>query len=457
MADAFWTIEGLRAVTGGTITARRAAANDTHGVSIDTRTLKPGQVFAAMVGSRTDGHDHVGQAAERGASIALVERDAVDAPANLGMVRVESVADALVAMARAWRRQLVGTRVIVVTGSNGKTTTTRLIDAVLGQAMRGTCSIKSFNNRLGVPITVLNARRGDAYLICEIGMNAPGEIAELTGIVDPDIGVITSVGRAHLEGVGSIEGVAREKASLLTSMRDGTVRIAPAPCAVLDPFVDALAGLVRVGTSDADVTVEIVDAAATGVRFAISGIAEPLHVPLLGEHNGNNAAMAAVVGRRCGLDDEAIRAGLEAVENEPMRLQAESVAGVLLLNDAYNANPESMRAGLRVLADVAGGRRRVAVLGTMHELGAESDELHRDIGAFAREHRLADVVIAVEGSASQIAAGFGEGASVVSDSTDDAMATIAGMIQPNDAVLLKGSRRVGLERIAQHLRAGAPA
>ncbi|MEO0715782.1 MAG: Mur ligase family protein [Planctomycetota bacterium] len=279
----------------------------------------------------------------------------------------------------------------------------------------------------------------------------------MAGIVDPDIGVITSVGRAHLEGVGSIEGVAREKASLLTSMRDGTVRIAPAPCAVLDPFVDALAGLVRVGTSDADVTVEIVDAAATGVRFAISGIAEPLHVPLLGEHNGNNAAMAAVVGRRCGLTDAAIRAGLKAVENEPMRLQAEPVAGVLLLNDAYNANPESMRAGLRVLADVAGGRRRVAVLGTMHELGAESDELHRDIGAFAREYRLADVVIAVEGSASQIAAGFGEGASVVSDSTDDAMATIAGMIQPNDAVLLKGSRRVGLERIAQHLRAGAPA
>lgn len=457
MADAFWTIEGLRAVTGGTIVARPGVAHDTRGVSIDSRTLKPGQVFAAMVGTRTDGHEHLASAAQGGATIALIERDVSEPPAGLGLVRVASVGDALVAMARAWRRQLVGTRVVAVTGSNGKTTTTRLIDAVLGQTMRGTRSVKSFNNRLGVPITVLNARRGDAYLICEIGMNAQGEIAELAGIVDADIGVVTSVGRAHLEGVGSLEGVAREKASLLTSMREGTVRIAPSPCEVIDPFVDGLGGLVRVGAAGADVSVDILEASAEGVRFAISGIAEPLHVPLLGEHNGQNAAMAAVVGRRCGLGDAAIRAGLADVSNEPMRLQAEVVAGVLLVNDAYNANPESMRAGLRVLADVAGGRRRVAVLGTMHELGDESDHLHREIGAFAREQGLADIVIAVGASSQSVADGFGGGARAMPDADNATIADIASMIEPGDAVLLKGSRRVGLERVAAHLRSGAPA
>ncbi|MEM8757212.1 MAG: UDP-N-acetylmuramoyl-tripeptide--D-alanyl-D-alanine ligase [Planctomycetota bacterium] len=459
------TPEFVRSATGGRIVARGDAPGPIRGVSIDTRSLTPGQVFVAIPGERSDGHTFLPQAAAQGAPLAIVERD-VEHPAGLTVIRVGSCRRALVALAKAYRRELRSVRVVGVTGSNGKTTTVRLIDAVLGGSLRGSASIKSFNNELGVPLTVLNASPGDQYLVCEIGMSTPGEIRRLAAIARPHVAVVTSIGHAHLGGLGSIDAIMREKLSLLLELEPGGLGIVhDDPVIEIPPGVDA-DGVIRFGTSEnAAVRVaEIaIDRVATRFELADGG---RFRLSLLGKHNALNAAAAIAVGRRFGLDDAAIAAGLAAARGPAMRLDRATIDGIDVINDAYNANPESVKAAVLGFADFAPEPgRRVLVLGSMLELGELSEALHRSVGEAVaetvREGRGPAVVVLVGDEAGVMAPALREilpdRAVVCLDSVGDGSA-VAEMLKPGDAVLLKASRSVALERVVEALRgSSAPA
>lgn len=454
----FWKPDTLRSVVAGAwVTRPGERAHDPFGVTIDSRTTRPGQVFFALPGENTDGHRFVTHAVRAGCALAIVERTDIDLPTDIGVIRVDSAVEALGRLASAYRRSAPSLRVVAVTGSCGKTTTVRLIDAVLSQRLRGSASIKSFNNAIGVPLTLLNARPSDNYVVCEVGTNHPGEIEPLARMCEPDVAVITNIGRAHLEGLGGVEGVAMEKASLLTHLRPTGLAFVPAECPHLRPHLRKLdrERIVTIGVGpEADLRVTEVRGATGGIHFSLNDRVK-FETPLLGEHNALNAAVAVGVGRRLGLRDEEIRDGLKSVQGPEMRGQLLRVGPVQVINDAYNANPDSMLAGLKTLAGWDGARR-VAVVGDMLELGEASRDEHRLLGEWLGASARFDLVILVGGLAHEAyepaLRGLGPGRVHHFDRLDDRTgAAVSRLIEPGDVVLLKASRRVGLERLVTEL------
>lgn len=473
MSGGFWEAETLRAVTGGRWVVPPAAGVAIHGASIDSRSCKPGHVFFALRGERTDGHLYVEAAAAAGAALAVVDRPGTLPEGTLsniegrcGVLAVEDVAGALLALGAACRRSMAGTTVVSVGGSNGKTTTTRLIESVLSTTLRGTASPKSFNNAIGVPLTLLNARPGDRFVVCEVGTNAPGEIATLARVVRPDVAVLTSIGREHLEGLGDLAGVAREETAVLGSLSAGGVAVVNGDSPHLAAMGQALvalcgAAMITYGESaSATVRMDRVTTNDTGVSVRLSGFAAELRVPLLGRHNAWNAAAAAIVGRRLGVPDDAIVQGMAAAKGPDWRMQRVEVAvpggRAVIVNDAYNANPESMRAALETFADLTRssgrGGRRVVVLGDMLELGPTSADLHDEVvGELARCEPDVAVFVGPGMVRAGKARGGWERAEWLPQSDRDAMGRIAGLVRAGDTVLLKGSRGMGLERVVGHL------
>lgn len=484
----FWTVDTIRQVLEGEWVAGPRELREPLGAAIDSRAVRAGQVFFALGGERTDGHLHASGAAANGASLVVIEDPARVPPGDLdriaaasGVLRVKSSADALLRLGAACRRAMGATRVVSIGGSNGKTTTTRLVAAALGAALRGTHSPKSFNNALGVPLTLLNARPGDDFVVCEVGTNAPGEIDALARVVAPDLAVITSLGREHLEGLKDLAGVAKEECAVLA-------HVAPKGTAIVGIDAPELAAAAReiaarrpdltlltFGTHpSADIRVTAVSCSLDGIRVTING-REEYRAPLLGRHNALNLAAAVGVARCFGLDPASIAAGLERVVGPEMRLQRQDAGGVLVINDAYNANPESMRAAISAFAEILGGSggeavaftgRRVGVLGDMLELGPAEADLHAEVGdaaaisgAFDEIHfvgpRSAHGAAAAELALSR-AAGNSPGLRACrvvrwADSSPVSCAGVAGSLRPGDAVLLKGSRGMGLERVVTAL------
>lgn len=458
-AASFWTHDSVRVAMGAVWATRPELLPQMRsGAAIDTRELQPGEVFFALRGDHTDGHRFLAQAADAGAAMAVIDDpDALDsAPDSLPVVRVGDTRAALGKLASSYRSTLGPVRVIAVTGSNGKTTTTRMIDACLSTTLRGHASRKSFNNDLGVPLTILGVRSGDQCLLCEVGANAPGEIEQLSRIIRPHVVVITNVGRAHLEGFGSIEGVASEKASLAEHLEPGGVVMLSADSEPLRPWRDRFERVLTFGTSpEADLRIGEVHQTIDGITFTLNE-REQFSLPMLGPHNALNAAAAIAVARRVGVDSEHAREGLAAFEPPPMRLALQRSGGLTIINDAYNANPDSMLAGLRTLKQVTpAGARRVAVLGDMLELGEHAEQAHREIADAIVREDLADLVIGVGPAASAMVAPLrATGLSVESLPTLDkaSISTILETLRPGDVVLLKGSRRTGLERVAEAWR-----
>ncbi|MEQ8769263.1 MAG: UDP-N-acetylmuramoyl-tripeptide--D-alanyl-D-alanine ligase [Phycisphaerales bacterium] len=457
----FWTHESIRTAAGARWLAPPPERIENHpaGVSIDTRTLAAGQVFVALAGERVDGHAYLEHAREAGASMALVEREDAALPDGLPVAVAPDGREALTRLARAYRAASPNLRVVGVTGSNGKTTTVRLIHAVLSGSRRGSASQKSYNNALGLPLTILNAGPSDQYVVCEMGMSTPGEIAALGRIAQPDVGVITSIGRAHLEALGSVEAIAREKASILEHVRGGGVGIVPAGVEVLERAIERIGSprLLRVGTDDAaDVRVTHVKTGARGVAFELNGRAA-FEVPLLGAHNAHNGAVAVAVGWRFGLDDDAIRAGLANARPVAGRLERVTLgprgAQIKVLNDSYNANPDSMLAAIGTLCEMKPGTggRRVAILGDMLELGDDRESAHAEIARAVAGARGIHAAVLV-GDAMRGAAGEAGGKATPGELASDADADrIAAMVEPGDVVLIKASRGVRLERVAEAL------
>ncbi len=460
------TLESIASALGGRwLSPPIDASAPAAGVSIDTRTLEAGEVFFAFRGECVDGREYLGRAHELGAAMGVVDK-APDGACPAGTLLVDDLRAALTALARSERQRRPDLRVVGVTGSNGKTTTTRLIESVLSTALRGRCSRKSFNNELGLPLTLLSAHADDEFVVCEMGTSSPGEIARLTSIARPDVAVITSIGRAHLEWLGSIEGVAREKSTIIEGLAPGGVAIVTDDSPQLDAALSGFAHVSaeRVGEREGSCwRISEIRSGACGVRFALAGVGE-LAIGSPGAHNARNGAIAAAVGVWFGLDAGTIRAGLASASAPEMRLGVETIrtpgGAITLINDAYNANPESVRSALRTLAsfEPAPGARRVAILGDMLELGAESDAEHAALfeGVCPGIHSF----IALGAAMSRGVGSLGRGTALggkEGEASDEAIARAASMVRPGDVVLLKGSRAMRLERVASALRSGAGA
>lgn len=494
----FWTPDNLRSCTGGSWLIRPPQIElpkdrpadmpppplhaPISGLSTDSRSIRPGQVFLALRGENHDGHGYLADAARAGAPVLIVD-DPASVPAGgfnppCGVLKVEETGKALLRIAAAYRSSLKRTKVIAVCGSNGKTTTTRLLDHLLGQTMRGTASVKSFNNAVGVPLTILSAKESDQYLICEVGTNAPGEIVQLAEVVRPDIAVITSIGREHLEGLGDLAGVAKEEAGVLDFIRPGGCAVVNADAPELAEHLRRVKTAITFGRSpEAQLRLtgasHVVDALGTpSLVFMVNDRLE-CRLPLVGEHNAVNALAALAVARRLGIDESKAGAALATAGGAEMRLQRIRIGGVTVFNDSYNANPDSMIAGIDTLLALreagAGDRtgRVVCVLGEMRELGAASDSAHRAVAQTlidrSRSGKRIDLVILV--GAGMVHArdaladtGWSPERTAYFPDADGARASqIAALLEPGDIVLVKGSRRVRLERVVQALGdAGTP-
>ncbi|HSL58972.1 MAG TPA: UDP-N-acetylmuramoyl-tripeptide--D-alanyl-D-alanine ligase [Acidimicrobiales bacterium] len=431
-----FTISQLAAATGGKIVAG-SADPAVAGASIDTRSLRPGQLFVAVVAER-DGHDFVPAAIDAGAGAALVSRPP-DPAWTVPVVRVDDTVAALRDLGRAARDRLDGA-VVGITGSVGKTTVKDLARSVLATAGSAHASVRSFNNDLGVPLTLVEAPDGVAAVVVEMGARGIGHIGSLCEYVRPTVGVVTRVAMAHNEFFGTIDDIAVGKGEMVE-------HLAPDEVAVLnagDPRVAAMASRTRarvltygVGVGDVRaVDVEVGDDLSLRFRVESPWGAVAVAPAVRGPQQVENATAAMAIGLAVGVSPEAAARGLAAAEVSPWRMEVDrTVAGAVVVNDAYNANPLAVRAALDALMALP-ARRRVAVLGTMAELGPFKADEHRAIGALVRE-------LGVEGWA---VAEADYGLPVVADL--DAAVDAVGPLGEGDVVLVKGSRVAGLERLA---------
>ncbi len=431
------------------------------GVSTDSRSVAAGELFVALAGPSFDGHDYVDAALAAGAAGAVVRRDFVPA-ADPGACRfpVDDTLRALGELAGAWRREH-SALVAAVTGSNGKTTTKEMLAAILGQRHREHKNQGNFNNLVGLPLTLLALEPSHTVCITEMGMNAAGEIARLTEIASPEVGVITNVGPAHLGSLGSLEAVAAAKTELFTGL-------SPAACAVVNlddpwlaPWAERLDCRVLTFGFGPRADCRAYDISAVGTRQAFSlqmpqGPAVRVRLAVPGRHNVANALAAAAAAWALGQGSQAIVAGLESFKPVKGRLNLSWVpGGPLLVNDTYNANPASLAGGLQALKDIASGRRMALILGDMLELGPEAGRLHHQAGAAAVGGGCR-VVLALGRFAGEVAAGArGAGLEAQSarafDDLDQLVQAALGLLGEGDVVLVKGSRSMGMERAVARL------
>lgn len=427
-------------------------------VTTDTRTARDGELFFAIRGERFDGHVFLPQAAQAGCASAVVCLDGEPRPETAdkfrgGVIGVTDSTKALGALASYHRRILPAT-VVAVTGSNGKTTVKRMIDHILAKRFVGACSPKSFNNQIGVPLTLLSAGAGDKYVICEIGSSGPGEVASLAAMVGPAVAVITNVGETHLEKLGTVERVAAEKASILGRLEDSGLAVVWADDHLLDRLARGYQKrMVTFGQADsADLRLTGYQPKGDRQRFEVNGRLW-VDLPVAGKHNALNGLAAMAVAQRFGFSQADAAEALGDFQGVEMRMQWLDCGQVTVINDAYNANPTSMLAAARVLSDVP-GRRRVLVAGDMGELGPASQQLHLRTGEQIARTRV-DLLIGVGPLGRYIAQGAAElGLDVQQfDTVTDAGDAISQSLHVGDVVLIKASRMVRMERLVDAIRA----
>lgn len=423
------------------------------GATLDTRQVMPGMLFVPLPGSRTDGHAFLDEAFAKGAGAALCDRSVHPRIAHLPLgplVLVDDVTRALQKLSTKLR-ELWGGWVIGVTGSVGKTTTKELVAAVLGVQGPVLRTTGNLNNHWGVPLTLMELRPGHLSAVVEMGMNHPGEIAALAAIAKPDACIITNAGSAHLEHMGSLEAIAKEKASLAWALAKGQPAFVCADSPRLMTAVEGLrADLITYGLSaGAHVrATEVEDLGDRGSRFVVEGF-PPVHLRLVGLHQVVNAVGALAVAKWRGLDPEAAAAAIGGHIPLKGRMEIQHAGGATLVVDCYNANPDSMRAALATLASWPGSRRRIAVLGDMRELGPTAAQMHREVGA---EVRAAELWVVGEHAADYAAGAAKSGleARVFPDKPALAEA-LSRALEPGTVVLLKASRGAALEDVLSGL------
>ena len=457
-ASSWLTAAAVARITGGEVLQRGRTADT---IVTDSRQDCSNKLFVALRGDSHDGHAHCADAVRKGARGLLVrvpmhELAGLDRTASAPfVVRVADTGEALLKLAAEHRRRQRA-RVVGITGSCGKTTVKEWLGSVLATAMETVRSPASFNNQVGVPITLFQVQPETRAAVVEIGTNAPGEIAALSAVASPDIAIVTCVAAAHLAGLGSIEGVAAEKSDLPRSVEEGGLCILNAD----DPNVRLMAGLTKARVQFVAVD-KPADWYATNVQFHAMGTSfllqgqRPVTLPRVGTHNVYNALFVIAAASEMGVPEEQVLQALAAVPPASRRLEPKVAGGVTVFDDTYNMNPQSARAGLQALAGMAGGGRRIAVFGEMLELGAASEQLHRELGAEVVRQRMEHLVCVGAGAApirdGALAAGMPASRALLCKDINEAHEALLAMVRPGDKVLCKASRRVALDRLVDRL------
>lgn len=443
-ATTFWNRDRIAEALAAHTTVNLPRGAETFArVWTDTRTIEAGDLFVALVGERFDAHEFLGDAVAKGASALVVSRGSLAKGLGVPVFEVRDTLVALGALANYYRRALLKP-VIGVVGTNGKTSTKELLKAALGSVLEVHATTGNLNNLIGVPLTLLAMRDDADIAVVEMGTNQPGEIARLRAIVEPTITVVTSIAEEHLEGLGDVAGVLREEMAAV----DG-VSVAVVPANQPDVIESARTRARRVvsaGLDDGDVKAQSWSVAPDGRgRLAIDGV--EITLPLRGVHNLRNAMLAVAVAREIGVSPDDVARGIGNMPVPPMRSNVEQCGAVTLINDAYNSNPGSARAAIELLAHAGKGRQRVAVLGTMLELGPATPALHDDVAREALDAGV-EIVSGVGEFASALARiAPGDSRVITADDVDTLWMKLSSRLNPRAVILLKGSRGMRLERL----------
>jgi len=436
-------------------------------VVTDSAKVKKGSVFVALRGEKFDGHSFIGDAIKRGAACLIIHRR-VRLPVRLDSAAIK-VADTLRALGDLahFRREQLNPKVLAITGSNGKTTTKEMVAAILqeasinGESLRGKVlkTEGNFNNLVGLPLTLLRLRKAHRVAVVELGTNHPGEIQRLAEIADPDFGMITSIAAAHLEGLSNIAGVAQEKGALFSNIRAGGAIAVNLD----DPRVRSLGakfpgqkftyggrGRVRARAT------RIHDASGVGFTLQVGAQSCRVRLNYLGQHNVANALGAAALTLGLGVSLTAVRRGLAKARPFAMRMQIENWRGIGIINDAYNANPASMQAALRTLAEIPARGQKIAVLGDMFELGRHSRKQHRELGKAAARAKVRHLyLLGAESDAVRrgaLDAGMAVQQVTIGKDHGDLANRLRGQLRAGDWLLFKGSRGMKMEKVLDELR-----
>ena len=428
-----WSPDRVARAAGARLAAPAPHAAGPARVVIDSRDVGAGDLFVGLTGGNVDGGRFAPQALAGGAWGVLVGPEHADAarcaPPGVLLAADDPLA-ALGRLATAWRRSL-GAQVVGITGSTGKTSTKDLLAGMLAPQRRVVATAQNLNTEIGLPLTILGAPPGTEVLVLEMAMRGAGQIAELAAIAEPDVGVIVNVGPVHLELLGTIEAIAATKAELIAALEPGGTAIVPASEPLLEPHRRADVRTVTFGPGG-----------------DVSELPAGLSVPFTSAHMRRNALAALAAARAVGVEPEgAVTVALSSLRGQRIALPGD----IVVVNDCYNANPMSMRAALDDLAASASGRR-VAVLGDMLELGPGETGFHQDLGALATTIGV-DLLVTVGPLAAHIGPAFAGGAHHHVDDARAAAALLPDLLEPGDTVLVKASRRVGLEVVAQTLEA----
>jgi len=446
-----WSAQELARAAGARLIAGQAAPGGPLGVSIDSRTLAPGELFVGLVGEREDGGSHAIQALRDGAWGVLVgpepARAAAGAHPQAIVLEHDDPLAGMQLLARAWGAELraAGAKIVAITGSTGKTSTKDILAALLATGLRVSCTPANLKTEIGLPLVLLAAPAGVEVIVLEMAMRGAGQISELTAIAQPDVGVIVNVGPAHLELLGSIEAIAAAKAELIDGLAAGATAVIPAGEQLLAPHLRGDLEVISFGEGG---EVSLLEHGRDGeVLLLVRGRRIRLRPSFHQAHNLSNLLAAVAAASAIGYVYE----GPLEVRFSASRGQRLALAGgVTLIDDCYNANPMSMRAAIDDLSETASaGSRAVAVLGDMLELGADAPRLHREIGEHARD-RGVELLITVGPLAAAMVPSFAGAAHAVPDAAA-AATLLAGLLKQGDTVLVKGSRGVGLERVSEAL------
>lgn len=454
-----FTIEEIVRATGGTVIGNACGA--AAAVATDSRRVKENELFVALKGERFDGHDFIVPAAKRGVRFFLADAEwaaGKTLPHGTTVIAVKDTLRGLGDLA-AYHRGRFGSRVVGVTGSNGKTTVKEMLAAILTLTGPGLKTAGNLNNLIGLPQMLLQLGEEHCWAVLEMGMSEPGEIDRLAEITAPQVGIITNAFAAHLESMGSVAAVARAKGELF-------LRLPADGCAVYnadDPLISRCpspTGVRRLsfGLAEGEVSATAIASLGKhglGFTLVLPGARLPVRLRAFGRHNVANALAAAAAATALGVEPRLIKAGLENFTPYDKRFQLEEVDGVTLIDDSYNANPASMRAALVTLDEIRGDCRAIAVLGDMLELGEGSRQAHHELGVVAAS--CVEQLYVMGKMAEAVAAGAREGglaagAVLVAGSYGEIVASLRETVTNGDFILVKGSRGMHMEKIAEELR-----
>ena len=448
-------LNDLLAATGGKLLSGSPSAR-LENISIDSRSIKKGDFFIALKGKNFNGHNFLKEALVKGASGVAVSEKFEDYGSNKAHA-VVSVADTTLALGdlAAFYRRKWGTPLVAITGSNGKTTTKQMLYSILEQKGKTLSNPGNFNNQIGLPLTLLKISKDDKYIVVELGTSMPGEIGRLSGIAFPDIGIITNIGYTHLEDLKDREGVFAEKRELVNNLKKGG-------CAVLngdDQFLKTLAGgtkhekIVFGLDGKGDVRADKVQTVPGGIAFNLIVFcrAIPVKLSVYGAFNVYNAMAAASAAWKLGVAPDLIRKGLETFSPARMRMEPlKLVSGAILINDAYNSNPSSVKESVKSFVEAFSGKEKIVVLGDMLELGPKSAEYHKELGQFLAGQPLEKIFFfgpLMKNAFSSI----GIRGAFYFENKDELAAELRKNLTQSSAVLLKGSRGMALEEIIKTL------